>query len=250
MSLFKKKKPEELSALPANLPRHIGIIMDGNGRWAQKRNLPRNAGHAAGAETFRTIANYCKSIGIEYLTVYAFSTENWKRPLEEVSGIFRLLEKYLDEAIENMVRDKNRLFFFGDLSPFPEHIQRLCDKAVSLSREIDGFQANLCVNYGGRHELMRAIKRIANDCAAGFVKENNITEKLIADYLDSAGIPDPELIIRPSGELRTSNFLLWQSAYSELYFTDLLWPDFTAAELDKALIEYGRRERRFGGVMK
>ena len=250
MSLFKRKKPEELPVLPANLPRHIAIIMDGNGRWAQKRNLPRNAGHAAGAETFRTIANHCKAIGVEYLTVYAFSTENWKRPLEEVSGIFRLLEKYLDEAIENMVRDKNRLFFFGDLSPFPEHIQRLCGKAVSLSREIEGFQANLCVNYGGRHELMRAMKRIANDCVAGSVKENDITEELIANYLDSAGILDPELIIRPSGELRTSNFLLWQSAYSELYFTDSLWPDFTPAELDKILMEYGRRERRFGGVMK
>ena len=250
MSLFKRKKPEELPVLPANLPRHIAIIMDGNGRWAQKRNLPRNAGHAAGAETFRTIANHCKAIGIDYLTVYAFSTENWKRPLEEVSGIFRLLEKYLDEAIENMVRDKNRLFFFGDLSPFPEHIQRLCGKAVSLSREIEGFQANLCVNYGGRHELMRAMKRIANDCVAGSVKENDITEELIANYLDSAGILDPELIIRPSGELRTSNFLLWQSAYSELYFTDSLWPDFTPAELDKILMEYGRRERRFGGVMK
>ena len=168
--------------------------------------------------------------------------------MDEVSGIFRLLEKYLDEAIENMVRDKNRLFFFGDLSPFPEHIRRLCDKAISLSSEIEGFQANLCINYGGRHELMRAMKRIANDYAAGIVKENDITEELISSYLDSIGIPDPELIIRPSGELRTSNFLLWQSAYAELYFTDLLWPDFTAAELDKALIEYGRRERRFGGI--
>ena len=199
-------------------PRHIAIIMDGNGRWATKRGLPRTAGHKAGAETFRRIATYCKNIGVKYLTVYAFSTENWKRSEVEVSAIMALLKRYLLEAVDTMEKD---------------HIQ-----------------ANVCLNYGGRDEILRAARRFATDCAAGKRRPEELDDALFSSYLDSAGIPDPELIIRPSGEQRLSNFLLWQCAYSEFYYTDTLWPDFDEAELDRAIAAYQQRDRRFGGVKK
>ena len=243
MRLFKKKagRAEEL-----RVPRHIAIIMDGNGRWAQKRGLPRTAGHSVGAETFRRIATYCKNIGLEYLTVYAFSTENWKRPPEEVASIMALLEKYLLEAIEKMEKEQIRLHIMGNLEPLSPRLRELAAHATEISEKLKGFQVNLCLNYGGRDEIVRAVRKYAQDYKNGLV--GDIDEESFGNYLYSAGIPDPDLIIRPSGELRLSNFLIWQSAYSELYFTDVLWPDFTEAELDRAIEAYSRRNRRFGGI--
>ncbi|MBR5262046.1 MAG: isoprenyl transferase [Oscillospiraceae bacterium] len=245
MKLFKRNsKAEEIT----NLPRHIGIIMDGNGRWAKKRSMPRTAGHAAGAETFRRIATYCKNIGVEYLTVYAFSTENWKRPAEEVEAIMGLLDKYLLEAIDQMERDKVKMRFFGDTSVLSEALQEKIRQTNEISDRIDGCQVNICLNYGGRDEIIRAVKKYAAEVAEG--RENDITEGEFSSYLFSAGVPDPDLIIRPSGEYRISNFLMWQSAYSEFYFTDTLWPDFKEKDLDEALRAYAQRDRRYGGVKK
>ena len=228
-------------------PRHIAIIMDGNGRWAKQRGLPRTAGHAAGAEAFRRIANYCRTLGVEYLTVYAFSTENWKRSADEVAGIMKLLRRYLEEALRDMGKNRVRFRFFGDLSRLSPDLQKLCREAQSQSQEYD-VQVNFCLNYGGRDEIVQAARRFAQDVAQGICRSEDLTEELFADYLYSAQVPDPELIIRPSGEMRTSNFLLWQSAYSEYVFMDVLWPDFSPEHLDQAIAEYHRRNRRFGGT--
>ena len=230
------------------VPCHIAIIMDGNGRWAKKRGLPRTAGHAAGAEAFRKIANYCRSIGVKYLTVYAFSTENWKRSKDEVSGIMRLLGKYLQEALRDMEKNHVRFCFFGDLSKLSPELRKLCEDAQARSSEYHDVQVNFCLNYGGRDEIVRAARSFAEDVAAGKQEPNALTEELLSTYLYSKNVPDPELIIRPSGELRTSNFLLWQSAYSEYVFMDVLWPDFSPKDLDAAIAEYHNRNRRFGGV--
>ena len=229
-------------------PRHIAIIMDGNGRWAKRRGLPRTAGHAAGAETFRKIANYCRTLGVEYLTVYAFSTENWKRSEDEVNAIMKLLGNYLNEALQDMEKNHVRFKFFGDLSRLSPQLQKLCKDAESRSSAYSDVQVNFCLNYGGRDELVKAAQAFAADVSAGKYKPEELTEDILSSYLYSAGVPDPELIIRPSGELRTSNFLLWQSAYSEYVFMDVLWPDFGPTELDRAIDEYHRRNRRFGGV--
>lgn len=228
-------------------PRHIAIIMDGNGRWAKERGLPRTAGHAAGAEAFRTIANYCRSIGVEYLTAYAFSTENWKRSQEEISGIMRLLGIYLKEALRDMKKNKVRFCFFGDLSKLSPKLQKLCQSAQEQSSDYD-VQVNFCLNYGGRQEIVRAAQAFAQDVAQGLKKPEELTEQMLSGYLYSKDVPDPELIIRPSGEKRISNFLLWQSAYSEYVFMNVLWPDFSPEHLDQAIAEYHRRNRRFGGV--
>ena len=232
-----------------HLPRHVAIILDGNGRWAKRRGLPRTAGHRAGAENFRKIATYCRDIGLEYLTVYAFSTENWKRPAEEVSAIMGLLKKYLIEAIGKMERDRVKMCFFGDLSPLPQELRDLCEQTKEISKHYEGVQVNICLNYGGRDELVRAARAFALDCAAGKADPNHLTEAQFGNYLFSAGVPDPDLVIRPSGEERISNFLLWQSAYAEYYFTDVLWPDFNRDELHRALAAYQHRQRRFGGVI-
>lgn len=234
----------------ASPPRHIAIIMDGNGRWATQRGLPRTAGHKAGAETFRRIATYCKNIGVKYLTVYAFSTENWKRSETEVSAIMALLKKYLLEAVDTMERDHIRLHFFGDMTPIAPELRALAHETDEITEHLskDDFQANVCLNYGGRDEILRAAKAWASDVQAGRQTPEALTDELFSRYLDSRGVPDPDLIIRPSGELRLSNFLPWQSAYAEFYFTDVLWPDFGPAVLDQALIDYQRRQRRFGGV--
>ena len=229
------------------IPQHIAIIMDGNGRWAKKRGLPRTAGHAAGAEAFRRIANYCRTLGVKYLTVYAFSTENWKRSEEEVGGIMRLLGKYLQEAIRDMEKNRVCFRFFGDLSRLSPQLQKLCNEAVDQSAEYD-VQVNFCLNYGGRDEIVRAARAFAQDVAEGKYSSSDLTEELLSTYLYSKDVPDPELIIRPSGELRTSNFLLWQSAYSEFVFMNVLWPDFGPKDLDEAIAEYQRRNRRFGGT--
>ena len=228
-------------------PRHIAIILDGNGRWAKKRGLPRTAGHAVGAETFRKIATYCKNIGVEYLTVYAFSTENWKRPEGEVSTIMKLLGKYLHEAIDTMERDHIRMKVLGELEGLSPELREMVEKTDEISRRYEGFQANICLNYGGRDEILHAARRYAEDYAAGKA-DAELTEEGFASYLYSAGVPDPDLLIRPGGEQRISNFLLWQCAYAEFYFTDVLWPDFTPEELDKAIAVFNSRDRRYGGV--
>ena len=230
------------------VPKHIAIIMDGNGRWATKRGLSRSAGHKAGSQTFQDIAEYCRDIGVKYLTVYAFSTENWKRSEEEIGAIMGLLKRYLMDAIEKMADNRIRLEFFGDLSRLTPELQALCEKAREISREYDGAQANICLNYGGRDEIVRAARAYAQACVEGKADPQSLTEDQFGSLLFSGDIPDPELIIRPSGEIRTSNFLLWQSAYAEYYFTDVLWPDFGPEELEKAIEAYNRRSRRFGGV--
>ena len=226
------------------LPRHIAIIMDGNGRWAQKKGMPRTAGHAAGAETFRRLATYCKDLGMDHLTVYAFSTENWKRSAEEISSIMGLLKKYLLESIEKMERDRIRLKILGDVTPLSAELRELIARTDAIAATLPGcFQANVCLNYGGRDEIVRAVKRFAAERPA-----EELTEQGLTDHLDTAGIPDPDLIIRTGGEYRISNFLLWECAYSELIFTDVLWPDFTEKDIDSAVAEFQRRDRRFGGV--
>ena len=242
MGLFSKENKAGQVDLN-NLPCHVAVIMDGNGRWAQKRGLPRSAGHKAGAETFRKLGTYCKNLGIDYLTVYAFSTENWKRPKDEVDGIMHLLEQYLHECIDTMEKDGNRLRFLGDLSVLTPELRALIDETNEISSRIEGFQANVCLNYGGRDEIVRAVNRFAAEHPG-----ETITEAAMAEYLDTAGIPDPDLIIRTGGEYRISNFLMWESAYSELYFTDVLWPDFSEKDIDEAVAEYRHRDRRFGGV--
>ncbi len=235
---------------PRRLPVHIAIKMDGNGRWAQKRGLPRTAGHAVGSENFRKIATYCKEIGVQYLTVYAFSTENWKRPREEVEAIMGLLSQYLTEAIEKMEKDRINMTFFGDLTVLPEQLREKIRETERISARYDGMKVQICFNYGSRDELRRAAERFARDCVQGRRKPEELTEQLLETYLYSAGVPDPDLVIHPGGECRLSNFLLWQTAYAEYYFTDVLWPDFTPAELEKAIADYSRRDRRFGGLSK
>ena len=241
MGLFQKNGYTAGQVDMSRLPRHIAIIMDGNGRWAKKRGLPRTAGHKIGAETFRDIAAYCRELGVEYLTVYAFSTENWKRPKDEVDTIMGLLEQYLQEAINTMEKDQIRLRILGDATALSPKLQRMIEQANTVSSRNTGFQANICLNYGGRAEILQAARLCAENGEAW-------TEENFEKYLWSHDIPDPELIIRPSGELRLSNFLLWQCAYSEFYFCDTLWPDFDRKELDKAIIDYQRRDRRFGGI--
>lgn len=229
------------------VPGHIAVIMDGNGRWARRRGAPRTAGHAAGAETFRRIATYCKDIGVRYLTVYAFSTENWKRPPEEIDAIMRLLERYLGEAIEKMERDGIRLRILGDVGALSPGLRALIRETDGITERLNaGFQANICLNYGGRAEIVRAAQRWAELVRNGETAE--LDETRFGTLLYSAGIPDPDLLIRPGGEQRLSNFLLWQCAYSELYFTDTLWPDFDRREIDRAIAAYRQRERRYGGI--
>lgn len=226
------------------LPRHIAIIMDGNGRWAQSRGLPRTSGHAVGAETFRRIATYCKDLGLEHLTVYAFSTENWKRSGEEVGAIMGLLRKYLLESIEKMERDRIRLKILGDVTALSPELRELIRRTDEIAARLPGcFQANVCLNYGGRDEIVRAV----NDHIRAHPGEP-LDEASLTGCLDTAGIPDPDLIIRTGGEYRISNFLLWEAAYAELLFTDVLWPDFSEKDIDDAIRAFQSRDRRYGGV--
>ena len=252
MGFFSRKKPVPAGQAQVDfsrLPDHVAIIMDGNGRWAKKRGLPRTAGHAAGAEAFRTIAYYCRDIGIPYLTVYAFSTENWQRPQDEVSAIMGLLQKYLLEVLEKMERDGFRVRFFGDLSALAPELQALCHQSMERSKNVPpGHQVNICLNYGGRDDIVRAVKAWEQDVRAGKASPEDLTEDVFSGYLDTAGVPDPDLVIRPSGELRLSNFLPWQSAYAEFWFSDVLWPDFSPEVLNRALADFQQRNRRFGGV--
>ena len=230
------------------LPQHIGIIMDGNGRWAKKRGLPRSAGHKVGAETFRKITKYCSKIGVRYLTVYAFSTENWKRPMEEVSFLMNLFEQYLNEALRDFQDENIRIKFLGDKSGFSPNLQKLINEVEQTSSSKTGMTLNIAMNYGGRDELVKAVKEISADVKSGVLDVEKINADVISERLYTAGQPEPDLIIRPSGEFRLSNFLLWQGAYSELVFMNVLWPDFSEKDLDLAIDEYSNRNRRFGGV--
>lgn len=222
--------------------------MDGNGRWAKKRGLPRSIGHKKGAATFRNITKYCSKIGIKYLTVYAFSTENWRRPKEEVDYLMKLFDSYLREALEDFQEENIKVIFLGDKKGFSKSLQDLIKKVEEASSNKDGMVLNIAMNYGGRKEIIYAIKSLISDAKEGNINLNEITEQMISDRLYTSGQPDPDLIIRPSGEYRISNFLLWQSAYSEYVFMDILWPDFKPEDLQKALNEYALRNRRFGGV--
>ena len=231
----------------SKLPVHIGFIMDGNGRWAQKRGLPRTFGHREGAQAFRKIARYCKKIGIKYITFYAFSTENWSRPKEEVDAIMALFSQYLEEA-DNFAEDKTRLIFLGDKAPFSPKMRERMIELETASENFDEMTLALAINYGGRDDIVHSVKRIAELVESGDIGSSDIDESLVGSLLYTGTMPDADLIIRPSGEKRLSNFLIWQSAYAEFYFTDVLWPDFTPAELDKALKDFAQRNRRFGGV--
>ncbi len=238
MPVFKKK-----SNIERVLPTHIAIIMDGNGRWAKKRSLPRTAGHAAGSKNFKDIARYCNKIGLEYLTVYAFSTENWKRPKEEVDNIMKIFKDYLEDA-KNFKDENIKVRFIGDRSVLDPDIIRLMKEAEDASADATGLKLNIAINYGGRDEIVHAVK----DIVKSGISADDITEQTISERLYTAGQPDPDFIIRPSGEYRLSNYLIWQSAYAEYWFSDILWPDFKPKDLDRAIDDFNKRNRRFGGV--
>lgn len=233
------------------LPRHIAVIMDGNGRWAKNRGLERSDGHKEGAKTFRKICDYAADIGIEYLTFYAFSTENWKRPQQEVDALMDLFRSYLSEMKQRENENEERGYnirFIGNIDGIPEDIRRLLSVVEKDSETKTKTHINIAVNYGGRAEIVCAVKKIAQMVKNGKILPEDIDENLISGNLYTASQPDPDLIIRPSGEQRISNFLIWQSAYSEFWYSDVLWPDFTADDLNKALEAYQKRNRRFGGV--
>ncbi len=239
MSLFKRKKAAE----DRILPQHVAIIMDGNGRWAKKRHLPRTAGHAAGSKTFKDIARYANKIGIKYMTVYAFSTENWKRPQAEVDNIMGILRQYLKDT-DQFKSENIKLTFIGGRDRLPEDIKELMLKAEDDSKDFTGMHLNIAVNYGGRDEIVTAVKKIIESG----IPADEVTDELISQNLYTAGQPDPDFIIRPSGEYRLSNYLIWQSAYAEFWFSDVLWPDFSPRHLEEALDSFSERNRRFGGV--
>jgi len=247
MAIFNNKKNNPEEKLPENLPQHIGFIMDGNGRWAKKRGLPRTFGHTEGAKTFRKIVRYCKDIGIPYISFYAFSTENWKRPKDEVSAIMNLFREYIID-VRNYLSENTRMIFLGDISALDEDLQKKIRDLEYDTKDYKEMTLMMAVNYGGRDEITHAARQIAQKVKSGELEISDITENTVNDFLYTREAPDVDLIIRPSGELRLSNFLIWQSAYAEYYFTDVLWPDFSPKELDKALIDFSKRGRRFGGV--
>ncbi len=243
MAWFGKKKAEA----PLVLPRHIAVVMDGNGRWAQKRGLPRTAGHKAGAKVFENICRYANSIGVQTMTFYAFSTENWKRPKEEVDTLMRLFGDYLKQA-DQFQKEQIRIRFVGDSEPLSDELRQLMKNAEDASAHFTGLTVNLAINYGGRDELVHAVRAIAGEVKDGAFSAHEITEETITNHLYADTCGDVDLFIRPGGEQRVSNFLLWQTAYGELYFCDTLWPDFTPNDLDQAIQWYSGRQRRFGGI--
>lgn len=243
--IVNRVKPPDIP--PEQFPVHIGVIMDGNGRWAKMRGLPRSAGHRVGADRFRDIALYLNRIGVRYLTAYAFSCENWKRPQEEVDTIMDLLRDFLHRTDE--YKDDNiRNLFIGDRTKLAPDLQELMKKAESDSRDATGLTCTLAINYAGRDEIVHAARAFARDVKLGLKSPDDLTEDMFSGYLYTHGIPDPDLIIRPSGEIRTSNFLVWQGAYAEYLFTDKLWPDFKPRDINEAIVAFARRNRRFGGV--
>lgn len=229
------------------IPSHVAIILDGNGRWAKKRHLPRNAGHAQGAKVVEQICEDAHNLGIKYLTVYAFSTENWKRSEDEVGALMKLLRKYLIDCIERTTKNNMRVRVIGEISGLAPDMQKKILELEEVSSKNTGLNFTIALNYGSRDEITRAVKKIALDCKEGKIDEEEIDERMINQYLDTRDLPDPDLMIRTSGELRLSNFMLWQLAYTEFYFTDVLWPDFNKEELEKAILYFNKRERRFGG---
>lgn len=242
-SILKAIKEENL-----NVPKHIAIILDGNGRWAKKRNMPRNYGHVQGSKTVEQIIEDGYKMGIEYITVYAFSTENWRRSAEEVDALMKLLAKYLIDCIERSTKNNMKVRVIGDKSGLDPKLVTRINELEETTKTATGLKFTIAINYGGRDEIKRAVQKIAEEAAAHTLEPENITEELISAKLDTAGLPDPDLLIRTSGEERLSNFLPWQLAYTEFYFTDVLWPDFKKEDLLKAIRYYNGRERRFGGV--
>lgn len=231
----------------SDIPQHVAIIMDGNGRWAKARALPRIAGHRAGVKSIREAVKACGELGIKVLTLYAFSTENWKRPKREVDALFGLLERYLDAEEDKLNRENIRLSVIGDIDGLPGGVRKKIAKAILSTKNNSGLTLNLALNYGSRDEIIRAVRKISDDVRSAKIAPEEIDEKLFSAYLYTDGLPDPDLVIRTSGEFRVSNFLLWQISYAELYITKKLWPDFRKEDLAKAVTEYQRRERRFGG---
>ena len=229
------------------VPNHIAIILDGNGRWAKKRGMPRSFGHVKGCENLEDICEVAKELGVKYLTVYAFSTENWKRSKEQVDGLMKLFRNYLKKCIKISQKNNMRVKVIGDITAFDSDIQESIKKLEDFSKDFTDLHFQIALNYGSRDEITRAVNRMLEDQKAGKL-ETPVSEDTISDYLDTAGIPDPDLMIRTSGELRLSNYLLWQLAYSEFYFTDVPWPDFKKEELVKAIEKYNERDRRYGGV--
>ena len=229
------------------VPNHIAIILDGNGRWAKKRGMPRSYGHVKGCENLEDICEVAKELGVKYLTVYAFSTENWKRSKEEVDGLMKLFRNYLKKCIKISQKNNMRVKVIGDVSAFDPDIQESIAKLENFSQDFTELHFQIALNYGSRDEITRAVNRMLEDQKAGKL-ETPVEEETISNYLDTAGIPDPDLMIRTSGELRLSNYLLWQLAYTEFYFTDVPWPDFKRDELVKAIEKYNERDRRYGGV--
>ena len=230
------------------IPQHIAIILDGNGRWAKAKGMPRNYGHTAGARNVETVCQAAHDLGVKYVTMYAFSTENWNRPEGEVEALMKLLESYLKNCIKTADKNNMRVRVIGDTTRLSERFQERIRELEAASAKNDGLNLQIAINYGSRDEMTRAMRRMSEDVAAGKRKPEEITESVFEEYLDTAGIPDPDLLIRTSGELRLSNFLLWQLAYSEFYFTDVLWPDFHKEELERAIEAYNKRDRRFGGL--
>ena len=230
------------------IPQHIAIILDGNGRWAKAKGMPRNYGHTAGAKNVETVCQAAYDLGVKYVTMYAFSTENWNRPEGEVEALMKLLESYLKNCIKTADKNNMRVRVIGDTTRLSERFQERIRELEAASAKNDGLNLQIAINYGSRDEMTRAMRRMSEDVAAGKRKPEEITESVFEEYLDTAGIPDPDLLIRTSGELRLSNFLLWQLAYSELYFTDVPWPDFHKEELERAIEAYNKRDRRFGGL--
>ena len=230
------------------IPQHIAIILDGNGRWAKAKGMPRNYGHTAGAKNVETVCQAAHDLGVKYVTMYAFSTENWNRPQGEVEALMKLLESYLKNCIKTADKNNMRVRVIGDTTRLSERFQERIRELEAASAKNDGLNLQIAINYGSRDEMTRAMRRMSEDVAAGKRKPEEITESVFEEYLDTAGIPDPDLLIRTSGELRLSNFLLWQLAYSEFYFTDVPWPDFHKEELERAIEAYNKRDRRFGGL--
>lgn len=230
------------------VPEHVAIILDGNGRWAKKRFLPRKAGHVAGSKTVEQICEDAWNLGIKYLTVYAFSTENWKRPQDEVDALMKLLRQYLKDCIKRSMKNNMCVRVLGDITPLDEDLKESITELEKVSKDNTGLHFQVALNYGSRDEMIRAMRQMSEDIEAGKLTAGDITERTFSSYLDTKGIPDPDLLIRTSGEERLSNFLLWQLAYTEFYFTDVLWPDFNKKELKKAIEYYNSRDRRYGGV--
>lgn len=255
LDMFKSKKNNVENSQDDNfhldmerIPEHIGIIMDGNGRWAKAKGYPRTIGHKAGVETIRRIIKEAQRLGVKYITLYAFSTENWKRPKEEVGALMKLLVQYFRLELNELHENGVVVNTIGDISKLPKECIEEIKKAKEKTKNNTGIVMNLALNYGGRDEIVRAVKFLTKDVAEGKISEEEIDEKSIEKYLYTAGMPDPDMIIRPSGEQRLSNFLLWQCAYSEFWYSDINWPDFTEKDLRKAIFDFQNRDRRFGGI--